>query len=120
MEIFIKENGKTIKPMVLVFIGILMVQSTEVTGTKINSTERVLKPGPTNLNMKVTLSMELSMAQASSPGLMGRVTRVNSSSTISVAMVNTDGETRDATKAHGKIIRCTEVVNSRGQMAVSM
>ena len=119
MEISTKESGKTIKPMVSVFTDILMVQSTEATGTKINSTEKELKPGLTNLNMRVTLLMEQSMAQESLLGLMVQVMKANLSSIISVAMVNIDGVTRDAIKVLGKIIRCTAVGNSHGQMAAN-
>ena len=119
MEIFTKESGKTIKHMVSAFTDILMVQSIEVTGSKINNTERELKPGQTNLNMKVTLLMEQSTAQGSSLGLTARATKANSSSTISVAMVNIDGETRDAIKEPGKIIRCMAVGNSHGRMAAN-
>ena len=119
MEIFIKESGKTIKPMVSVFTDILMVQSTEATGSKINSMEKELKPGLTSLNMRVTLLMEQSMAQESSLGLMVQVTKVNLSSIILVGMVNIDGVTRDAIKVLGKIIRCTAVENSRGPMAAN-
>ena len=119
MEIFTKESGKTIKHMVSAFTDILMVQSTEATGSKINSTEKELKPGLTNLNMRVTLLMEQSMAQESLLGLMVQVTKANLSSIISAAMVNIDGVTRDAIKVLGKIIRCTAVGNSRGQMAAN-
>ena len=119
MEIFTKESGKTIKLMVSAFTDILMVQSIEATGLKINSMERELRPGQTNLNMKVTLLMEQSTAQGSSLGLTARATKANSSSTISVDMVNIDGETRDAIKEPGKIIRCMAVGNSHGRMAAN-
>ena len=108
-----------IKPMVSAFTDILMVQSIEATGLKINSMERELRPGQTNLNMKVTLLMEQSTAQGSSLGLTARATKANSSSTISVDMVNIDGETRDAIKEPGKIIRCTAVGNLLGRMAAN-
>ena len=118
-EIFTKESGKTIKPMVSAFTDILMVQSIEATGLKINNMEKELRPGQTNLNMKVTLLMEQSTAQGSSLGLTARVTKANSNSTISVAMVNIDGETRDAIKEPGKTIRCTAVGNLLGRMAAN-
>ena len=119
MEIFTKESGKTIKPMVSAFTDILMVQSIEATGSKISSTARGLKPGQINLNMKVTLLMERSTAQGSSLGLTARVTKANSNSTISVAMVNIDGETRDAIRELGKIIRCMAAENLLGRMAAN-
>ena len=69
--------------------------------------------------MKVTLLMERSTAQGSSLGLTARVTKANSNSTISVAMVNIDGETRDAIRELGKIIRCMAVENLLGRMAAN-
>ena len=64
--------------------------------------------------------MEPSTGLESLLGQMDRVTRASLSLTTSVATENIGGAIRGAIKGPGKIIRCMEVENSRGLMAVSM
>jgi hypothetical protein len=51
MEIFMKENGKTIKPMERVTMHILMGPDMKAHGSRINSTEKAQKPGQMEPNI---------------------------------------------------------------------
>ena len=70
--------GKTIRLMATEFTVIWMVPDTKVTGRKISSTVRVLKPGLMVQVTTETMSKERSTELESSPGLTAAHTQVSS------------------------------------------
>ena len=71
MEIFMKENGKTIRQMVMEFTHIAMVRNTKVIGEKIFKTAMERKFGLMEVNTKDCIKMEKNMVMEDMCGQMG-------------------------------------------------
>ena len=61
MGMFMKENGKMIRLMVMEFIHTLMAQTMLVTGLKTSKTVKELRLGPMALNTRVVTKKERNM-----------------------------------------------------------
>ena len=70
MVMFMKANGRTIKPTGLADICIRMELSMKDTGKKINSMEKEKRRGQMVHSMRATMLMERKMEVESSNGLM--------------------------------------------------
>jgi hypothetical protein len=120
MAIFMKVNGKTIKPMVMASILILMVLDTKVNGEKTNSMARELRDGLTVLATKAITSKVRSTDKASSFGLTTVLSLESSEITTLKALVSMNGLTEEYITVNGKTIKCKVMELLPGQMAENM
>lgn len=88
-------------------------------GEKTNSMAKERNHGLTKPCMKVITLRGRSTAREGLPGQITQAIRVNLLTIIFAAMASTNGRTTAATKASGRIIKCTDTEYSSGQMAES-
>lgn len=117
MEISIKVSGKMTKLTVKGFIDTWMELFMKVNGEKTNSMARERNHGQTKPCMKVITQRDRSTVREGLPGRITQAIRVNLSTIIFADTAFTNGLTIAATKASGKIIKCTEMEYSSGQIA---
>jgi hypothetical protein len=120
MVTFITASGKTIKHMAMVFTIILMVLSTKVIGLRISNTVKEKRFGQTMRATKVSTKKAKSTALASSTGLTGQLTQVNSSTIILRVKVSTLGLMDVNTMENGATTRCMAAVSLPGTTVVVM
>ena len=116
MEMYTKENGKTIKLMVKDSTLTLMALGMRESGEKINNTGMVLKDGQMELAIRDTMLMEKSMEKASSFGLTKALILVISLITTLKDKVFTSGQMEESTMETGKITKCKAMGLSHGLM----
>jgi len=117
METFTKASGLTTKLTEREHIFIWTEQSILVNGEKTSSTGSEWRPGLMVLAMKVTTSMERSMAREPSSGPITPCTLANFTTTTSMEKVFTLGQTAESMRASGGTTRCTGEAPSHGLMA---
>jgi len=105
------------KLMVKEFTDTWMELFMKVNGEKTNSMARVRNHGLTKPCMKVITLRGQSTAREGLPGQITQATRVNLLTIIFAVTAFTNGLTTAATKASGRIIKCTETESSSGQTA---
>ena len=115
MEMFMTENGRTIKLMAMEFTITLMAQNMKDSGSKTSSTERVLRFGPTMLNTKASIRKARSTDMVCSSGLTTPLT-----TTIFTVLVFINGLMVVNTTENGKVTRCMVQASSLGTMVVDM
>ena len=76
MEMYTKDNGKTVMPKEKVFIYTVTVLSMMVTGRMIFNKESVKRPGQMALLIKVIMSKVKRRVKVNSIGVMGLISRV--------------------------------------------
>ena len=101
MEMFMKENGKMIKLMVMVLTTTQTEPCTRAIGVKTNSTDTEWKPGLMGLIMKETSSMEIKKEKGLCISLMVQSMKEAFLKTQFTAMVSISGQTKRHTKASG-------------------
>ena len=116
MEMYMKANGKMIKPRDKAFILMEMEQNTKACGKAINSTDSVKKYGPMVHNIKVIMFKEKSTELVNSNGLMGLYMREIFLTTIFMAKERINGVMEDSMKANGEKIECIIGEYLNGQM----
>lgn len=117
MAMFMKENGKTIRPMERESIHMLMDPDMKASGLKINSTDLVLKGGLMVLHMKDNMLKARNMAKVNSLGLMPVLLLEISLTTISMVMEFMNGQMAESTLVIGRTTRWKDTAPSHGLMA---
>jgi hypothetical protein len=118
--IFMRENGLMIRLKAMVNICTWMVPLTRVSGKMTNNMGRELRHGLMEQFMMAFTKKARKMERAISSGEMGHSTRANSRTTILKDMEFISGMIRENLKVNGKIIKCMEEATLLGQMGVSI
>ena len=106
MVMFMKDSGRTIKPMAKVIINMRMELHILAIGKMINNMDRVLRHGQMVLAMRALTLRVKNTAKENSNLQMDQFMKENFSLMRYQERVNTCGQTKRPTKVNGKRTKC--------------